>query len=143
MNSNELTIECKVHFTQARHGRKRMAIGDAPAPAPVPLGRVPRVTRVMALAIRFEGLILRGEVRDYADLARLGHITRARATQIMNFLNLAADIQEEILFLPATNQGRDQVQEWHIRPIAACPDWAHQRKLWNKLKTTISSGSLA
>jgi hypothetical protein len=30
-----------------------------------------------------------GEVRDYADLARLGYVTRARITQIMNLLNLA------------------------------------------------------
>src|SRR3712207_3152134 len=33
-------------------------------------------------------------------VARLGHVTRARVTQIMNLLNLAPDIQEAILFLP-------------------------------------------
>jgi len=52
----------------------------------------------MALAIRFDDLIRRGEVRDYADLARLGHVSRARITQIMNLLNLAPDIQERLLF---------------------------------------------
>ena len=31
-----------------------------------------------------------------ADLARLGHVTRARITQIMNLLMLAPDIQEAI-----------------------------------------------
>jgi len=40
----------------------------------------------LALAHRFEKLIRDGEVRDYADLARLGHVTRARLTQIMNLL---------------------------------------------------------
>lgn len=141
MNSNRLTIECKVRFTQARHGRKHMTVGDAPAPAPVPLGRIPRVVRVMALAIRFEALIQRGEVRDYADLARLGHITRARATQIMNLLNLAPDIQEELLFLLPTGPGRDRIHEWQIRPIAAEADWGKQRRLWDSLTARVSTPS--
>jgi hypothetical protein len=47
----------------------------------------------MALAIKFQDMVDRGEVRDYADLARLGYISRARITQKMNLLNLAPDIQ--------------------------------------------------
>ncbi|MDM8004641.1 MAG: hypothetical protein QUV05_00600, partial [Phycisphaerae bacterium] len=65
-------------------------------------GNIPRVSKLMALAIRYDRLVSRGEVRDYADLARLGYVTRARITQIMNLLNLAPDIQEAILFLPRT-----------------------------------------
>lgn len=49
-----LTFQSKVHFHQTRHGRKRMAVGNSPAPTSVPSGRVPRVSRLMALAIRFE-----------------------------------------------------------------------------------------
>jgi hypothetical protein len=41
-------------------------------------------------------------IRDYAELARLGRVTRARMTQIMKLLDLAPDIQEQILFLPLT-----------------------------------------
>lgn len=36
----------------------------------------------MALAIRFQGLVREGTIRDYADLARRGHVTRTRMTQI-------------------------------------------------------------
>lgn len=54
----------------------------------------------MALAIRLEGSISEGIVADQAELARRGHVTRARLTQIMNLLGLAPEIQEEILFLP-------------------------------------------
>ncbi len=43
----------------------------------------------MALAIRFQRLIREGAVVDQADLARLGHVSRARVTQIMNLLQLA------------------------------------------------------
>src|SRR5580700_6367761 len=61
--------------------------------------RIPRITRLMALAIKFQDMVDRGEVRDYADLARLGYVTRARLTQVMNLLLLAPDIQEEIMKL--------------------------------------------
>jgi hypothetical protein len=131
---SNLTFQCKVHFTHARRGRKQMAVGEAPVPAPVPLGRVPRIARLMALAIRFERLLADGEVRDYADLARLGHVTRARVTQIMNLLNLAPDIQEHLLFLPPIEVGRDVIKEWQLRPIAAEPCWQVQRQLWRRLE---------
>ena len=129
-----LTVTSNVHFTQARHGRKQMVDGEIPVPTAVPLGRVPRIARLMALAIRFERLLADGEVRDYADLARLGHVTRARVTQIMNLLNLAPDIQEAILFLPPTEAGKDQIKEWQVRPIMAEPEWRSQRTLWRRLK---------
>ena len=85
-------------------------------------GNIPRVSKLMALAIRFDGLVRRGEVRDYADLARLGYVTRARITQIMNLLNLAPDIQEAILALPRVEEGRDPITERDLRPIAAILD---------------------
>jgi hypothetical protein len=75
---------------------------------PVPeSGRVPRLAPLMALAICFEDLIRTGQVADYADLARLGHVSRARITQIMNLLLLAPDIQEQVLFHPVWTAGID------------------------------------
>lgn len=128
--SDNLTVTTKVHFGAARHGRKKLVEGEAPDAA---IGRVPRVSRLMAIAIRFQGLLDRGEVRDYADLARLGHVTRARVTQIMNMLSLAPDIQEQVLYLPLTIGGRDKIAEWEIRPIAAEADWREQRRTWESL----------
>lgn len=128
-----LTFKASVHFRQKRFGRKEMTQGVAPAPARVPLGRVPRISRLMALAIRFERLLACGEVSDYAELARLGHVTRARVTQIMNLLNLAPDIQEAILFLPPTATGRDAIKEWQLRPIAAMDEWGEQRIAWRRM----------
>jgi hypothetical protein len=79
-------------------------------------------------------LIRDGEVTDYADIARLGHVTRARVTQIMNLLHLAPDIQEAILHLPRTEQGRDPITERDLRPIAAVIDWRKQRRMWDELQ---------
>jgi hypothetical protein len=56
--------------------------------------RVPRIARLMALAIRMENLIRVGGIIDYSQLAQLGHVSRARITQIMNLLLLAPDIPE-------------------------------------------------
>jgi hypothetical protein len=78
-------------------------------------------------------LIRTGQVRSYAELARLGHVTRARVCQIMNLLQLAPDIQEEVLFLPRTQTGRDRIQLWQLQPIAAALDWRKQRVLWRRL----------
>ena len=126
-----LTIKKEVHFTRGRRTRKVMT--DGPTPEPLPAGTVPRVSRLMALAIRFERLIKEGEVTDQADLARLGNVSRARVTQIMNLLQLAPEIQEAILFLPLTVKGRDPIREHHIRPIAAEIEWRKQRRMWGDI----------
>lgn len=84
----------------------------------------------MALVMRFDGLVRCHDVRDYADLARLGYVTRARITRIMDLLNLAPDIQEAILFLPRTVKRSDPIREKDIRPIA---HWTRQRNKWGDL----------
>jgi len=126
-----LTIERKVHFKRASRGRKVIKQSDEPKRKP--LGSVPRISRLMALAIRMEQLVRDGQVADYADLARLAHVTRARITQIMNLLHLAPDIQEAILFLPPTDGRRDPITEPQLRPIAAVIDWRKQRRMWKTL----------
>ena len=131
-----LTIERQVHFTLGR--RARRVIQDGPPPVtPPPKGRVPRISRLMALAIRFDRLIKEGEITDQADLARLGSVSRARVTQIMNLLQLAPEIQEALLFLPRTVKGRDPIRETHIRPIAAELEWRKQRRLWKGISAGI------
>ena len=127
-----LTITKKVHFKRGRASRKVMKEG--PPPKVKPLGPVPRVSRLMALAIHMEGLVRQGKVADYAELARLAKVSRPRITQIMNLLHLAPDIQEEILFLPRTNGRRAPVSETMLRPITQIIDWKRQRKMWGKIR---------
>ena len=91
---------------------------------------VPRVAKLLALAIRFDQLVSDGVVANYAELARLGRVSRARVTQIANLLNLAPDIQEEILFLEPADSGRERITERELRPIAAVADWRKQRRMW-------------
>jgi len=132
MSDDRVHLEFTVHLNRGRHGKVRFGNG-APAKQTAPPGRVPRVARLMALALRLDELVRSGAVADYAELARLGHVTRARMSQIMNLLNLAPDIQEQVLFLPRVASGRDPVRERDLRPIAALPDWQAQRRLWKQL----------
>jgi hypothetical protein len=128
---NPLSIECDVHFTKHGRGRKELEPGVEP-PAPTP-GRMPRVSRLLALAHRLERLVRRGVVKDYAEAARLGRVTRARISQIMSLLHLAPDIQEQVLFLSRVERGGDPVVLHELLPIAGTADWTKQRRLWRRL----------
>jgi hypothetical protein len=131
--SQTLTIEREVHFDRRGKGARKV-LADGPQPqAPAEPGRVPRVARLMALALRFDGLVRSGAVKDYAALARLGHVTRARVSQVMSLLHLAPDLQEALLFLPRTVRGRDPLVLRDLLPITALTDWRKQRPRWRDL----------
>jgi hypothetical protein len=132
-----MTFECDVHFRRRGRGaRRQMEEGRAPTPPTSAPGRVPRVARLMALALRFEEQVRRGEPSSYAELADLGHVSRARISQIMNLLNLAPDVQEALLFLPLTERGRDSIHLRLLQPIASTFDWKKQRRQWEDLLRT-------
>ena len=126
-----LTVVCPISLRSGRAGQVKLA-PERPVPACEP-GNTPRVTRFMALAIKLSDDLDAGRVKDLADIARLGNITRARVTQIMNLMTLAPDIQEAILFLPRTIKGRSPVTERDLRQVAAQPDWNEQRRSWKSL----------
>ncbi len=95
-----------------------------------------RITRLMALAIKFQDMVDHGEVRDYADLARLGYVTRARLTQIMNLLLLAPDVQEQILFIDASQRVSRAVTERELRSFPPVIDWEEQRRRFRDFART-------
>jgi hypothetical protein len=128
-----ITTDHKIHFTTGRRSAKRAQSGLEQTKQAA--GRVPHVSKLMALAIRLDQLIRDGHVAGQAELAGLGHVTRARLTQIMNLLHVAPDIQEEILFLAAPARGRDKVTERALRAIVATPSWKIQRKIWQKMQS--------
>jgi site-specific DNA recombinase len=94
----------------------------------------PRITQLLALAVRLEQLLANGTAKDYADLARLGGVSRARITQILNLRNLAPAIQEQILFLNGNGREKD-LTERAVRRVSGTLDWRRQAKLFTKLRT--------
>ncbi len=130
-----ISLEFNIRFKRCGRGsKKEIREGAEEAVPKVPTGRIPRISRFMALAIHYEELIRAGHVSDFADLARLGHVTRARVTQIMNLRLLAPDIQEELLFLSTTTKGRDKTHLKELQPIVANASWNKQRQCWKGLR---------
>jgi hypothetical protein len=111
---------------------RRVAASLATSAADSPA--VPRIAKLMALAIKLDQQVREGVFRDYAEIARLGYVTRARLTQIMNLLNLAADIQEKLL----AGEVQVELRERHLRPIAAEVVWSRQRALFARYAQTKS-----
>ena len=135
------TVVVSVRTRVVTRGRKRLGVrapdpdGTTPPPV-VPVGRTPRVARMLALAHRWRALIDNGVVADQADLARLVAVSRARVTQVMDLLRLAPDVQGAILDLPRVEQGRDPIHGRDLSRLAAEPLWAEQRRIWDTIHST-------
>jgi len=102
-----------------------------------PVGRVPRISRLMALAIRMEGLVRTGRVKDYAELARLGGVSRARVSQVLNLRNLAPPIQERLLFLEGAEGA---IHERALRRVAQSVNWEEQQRRFAELVGVTERG---
>ena len=132
--SQALTIERDIHFRRYGRGSPRhLEPGERPQQVARVAGRIPWIARLMALAIRFEEQVRQGVLASYAELAELGHVTRARVSQIMNLVNLAPDLQEALLFLPRTERGHDPIHLAQLQLIASTLDWRKQRRMWKEL----------
>ena len=96
-------------------------------------GRIPRISRLVALAIKLERLLRDGTIESHRAVAEVGQISRSRMSQILTLADLAPSIQEAILFLPRTITGRDPITEAAVRPIAREVDWEWQVKQFRSL----------
>lgn len=133
--TERLTINRQFHVATKRSGTKQIQRGAAPVTS---AGRVPRISRLLALAHHCFQMLRTGAIINQSELAHFGQISTIRMTQIMWLDNLAPDILEEILFLPKTINGRDAIKEADIRPISKTLDWDKQPKMWRTLKMVSS-----
>jgi hypothetical protein len=90
-----------------------------------------RVARLLALAHDIAARIDAGEYRDYAEVAEVHGLSRARLTQVMNFLLLAPAIQEEVLFLEVL-PGREPIAERVLRRVLESLVWEEQMAVWRR-----------
>src|SRR5579871_541712 len=130
--SGHQDVTYELDFGAGRKGRrenKTLSSDRQPTDAEAASVSIPRIARLMALAIRFEDLLRKETIRDYAELARLGRVTRARMTQIMKLINLAPDIQEQLLFLPNIRG----LNERNLRLLVRRIDWNEQRRMFQKI----------
>ena len=97
------------------------------APAALVKDPVPRIARLLALAHRWEGMVRRGEVKDYADIARRMGLSRARVTQICNLILLSPEIQDQLM---NPKNSKSRVSEDHLRTVLGNPAWSAQQAAW-------------
>jgi hypothetical protein len=121
-----MKIEFTVPFRRALSPRTSLT-----EPAPEPQGNPPRIARLLALAHKLDAQVRSGAIAGYGELARLGHISPARLTQIMVLLYLAPSIQEYILFLSVGDARL--ITELGLRKVAREPRWDRQRELFEEL----------
>jgi hypothetical protein len=120
-----ITVQQKLSLTTIRKGRKRLETRDTEKPAR-PVGSIPRISRLMALAIKYQGMLDRGEVAGVTELAKLCHVTQPRMTQILNLNCLSPSIQEKLLFLPESSSGKSKMHERALRFACTLIDWESQ-----------------
>jgi hypothetical protein len=93
-----VTVTYKLEITRGRKGQNRLA---EPAPPPerpaIDPATVPRIVRMLVLGYHFERLVREGKVKNYAEIARLTGLSRARITQIVSLTLLPAEVQVQIL----------------------------------------------
>ena len=127
-----IKVKRKVAFQGEVHKRRHAA--KAARVTLAQSGRVPRIAKLVALASRMQSMIDSGEVDSFQQLAELGRISQPRMTQIVSLLNLAPDIQEELLYLPEVIQGKATIHERLLRPLTTQADWKVQRRMWARIK---------
>jgi DNA invertase Pin-like site-specific DNA recombinase len=99
------------------------------------MSAVPRIRRLLALALKMEQMIQEGTIKNHSELAHLGRVSPARITQVMNLLYLAPDIQEEIL----VGKGHESwLRESAIRKLSGVVLWSEQRDRWRKFLAAAS-----
>ena len=116
----------------------KIPIKSPELPQDVPKARLHRVTRLMALALKFRDDLANRRVKDQTELALLGKVTRARISQIMDLTLLSPRIIEEILFFPRVKQGNEILTETAIRKIVRTRLWSEQERLWGNLKNQLA-----
>ena len=116
MSEKGFRVEIPVHINRDRRARKVIKTGEPP----VEKEGVPRIARLLALAHKWERMVRRGKVRDYAEIARRHGLSRARTTQICGLVLLSPELQHEIL--------SDGVSSEWLVAFSRLSNWSDQRR---------------
>jgi len=95
-------------------------------------GKVPTVSRMMALAIFYEQLFKDGKIKSVSDIGRLEGVTQQRVSQIMSLLWLSPRIQEILLTLPRQCTPAEFITAEKTIQIAKALDIEKQEELFEK-----------
>jgi len=95
-------------------------------------GKVPTVSRMMALAIFYERLIKNGKIKSVSDIGRLENVSQQRVSQVMRLLYLSPKLQEKILTLPRQYRNTCRIPTEKCIQIAREIDFERQERLFKE-----------
>lgn len=125
------SITFDIHFASGKSSHRVIRKGKRPKHAKPT--RLPRITRLMALSIKYEHLIHKGLVNGHGELADLAGVDRSHISAILRYRLLAPDIQEWLVNLPETEKGDDPLGFMELRHLASIASWEEQRKELDRL----------
>jgi len=127
----QLVVRRHVRFSSGQRGRRKLRSATTNHPAPA--AAIPRISRLMALAIVLDEMVRTGKVASYAELATIAHVSRSRLVQIMSLVNLAPDLQEALLLLGPNGPAPAPSTERQLRQVVVATNWEAQRRAWQHL----------
>jgi hypothetical protein len=125
------TISYQVNFRQRAGSRVVAPPEPTKVAAETPQQSEPPAhptARLLAMAHHVERLVATGRLKDYREAAATLGIGHAHMTNVTSLLQLAPDIQEDIL------AGRLDITEGRLRSICRLPVWEKQREAMSALR---------
>lgn len=101
----------------------RAEVNMGPSPKPATALTVPKITRMLVLGYHFERLVREEKVKNYAGIARLTGLSRARVTQVVDLTLLSPGVQEGILCRPLDVPGELPADERTSRSPSRVKLW--------------------
>lgn len=127
------SISLEVHIAPGRCGHKKIRTGKKPKHTTP--NRLPRITKLMALAIKYEQLLDSGQIEGQDALARLAGMDRSSISRLLRLRLLSPRIQEQLLELPQTDKGREKISMRAVEALVRIHDWCEQEVRFKKFKT--------
>ena len=125
------SFSVEVHLSSGHCGHKQIHQGKKPKHAKP--SRLPRITRLMALAIKYEQLLKSGEIYGQEALARLAGIDRSLISRILRLRLLSPRIQEQLLNLSEITKGREELGLTKLIPLTRIHSWSKQETAFAEL----------
>ncbi|MDP8265906.1 MAG: recombinase family protein, partial [Candidatus Aceula meridiana] len=118
------------HLTNGTNIRIQMQSIDKTDPKKE-FAKLPIAKQLLLLAHQIHGFVDSGKAANLKEISEWTGLSHPRICQVMNFLNLCSEIQEEILF--NNNDTLHKIPEYKIRPICKESDQKIQQEMWQKI----------
>ncbi len=120
MQPRDLPAVVLVTCVERRHARPNRSSDRQPA----------RVARMLALAHHIEAGLAAGRWPSASHAAGILGLSRNRLSQVIALINLAPDLQQQLLALEAVDGREPTTERWLFESVVTLLEWSDQRRAW-------------